>query len=50
VAIKLKIPKSKSRPAGKGFFSKDPILRGALLFFVVLTVLFVGVFSFFWVK
>lgn len=50
MAIKLKIPKSKSRSAGKGFFSKDPILRGALLFFVALTVLFVGVFSFFWVS
>jgi len=50
VAIKLKIPKAKSRSRAKGFFSRDPILRGALLSFLVLTVLFVGAFSFFWVK
>ena len=50
MAIKLKFPKSQKRAAGKGFFSRDPILRAALLAFAAISIIFVAVFAFFWVK
>jgi len=46
LAIRLKILGSKS----KGFFSKDPVLRGALVIFMVLAVSLCGVFSYYYVK
>jgi penicillin-binding protein 1B len=51
VAIKLKIPRSKS-PAtgGKRFLSRDPLIRAALIIFTVLTVSVASVFSFYYVK
>jgi penicillin-binding protein 1B len=49
VAIKLKIPHSK--PRGKtGFFSRDPVLRAALIAFLVIGGLGIGVLSYFYVK
>jgi penicillin-binding protein 1B len=50
VAIKLKIPKGKS--TGKGtspLLPRDPIVRAALLVFVTLSILVIGVFSYFYV-
>ena len=45
MAIKLRIPKG-----GKGRFVRDPLVRSALLIFAVITVAFLGVFSYFYVK
>jgi penicillin-binding protein 1B len=45
VAIKIKIPK-----IGKGGFVHDPLLRAALIVFAVVSVTFLGVFSYFYVK
>ncbi len=45
MAIKLRIPNG-----GKGRFVRDPLVRFALLAFVVVTVVFLGVFSYFYVK
>jgi penicillin-binding protein 1B len=51
VAIKLKIPKSKSSANdGKAFFSRDPLIRAAFIVFVTLAVLVGGVFSYYYVK
>jgi penicillin-binding protein 1B len=52
VAIKLKIPKSKSPESGGGrkFFSRDPLIRSAFIVFIVLAVTVGGVFSFYYVK
>ena len=48
MAIKLRIPHSKRPGARRG--SRDPIVRFALGFFAVLALLFVGFFSYFYVK
>jgi penicillin-binding protein 1B len=45
VAIKIKIPK-----IGKGGFVRDPLLRAALIVFAGVSVTFLGVFSYFYVK
>ena len=48
MAIKLKIPTKAAR--SKGGFTSDPLVRAAFLIFMVGTIAFVGVFSFFYVK
>jgi penicillin-binding protein 1B len=51
VAIRLKI--SNTQPAGKGgkgFFSRDPLLRAGLAVFVLLTLVMGGLFSYYYVK
>jgi len=51
VAIKLKIPKSKiSETGGKRFLSRDPLIRTALIVFIVLAATVGGVFSYYYVK
>jgi penicillin-binding protein 1B len=51
VAIKLKIPKSKSpETGGRRFLSRDPLVRSALIVFVVLAASVGGVFSYYYVK
>ncbi|MGA9042054.1 MAG: PBP1A family penicillin-binding protein [Terriglobales bacterium] len=50
MAIKLKIPKSKSpESGGKKFPSRDPLIRTALIVFIVLAVTVGGVFSYYYV-
>ena len=49
MAIKLKIPHGK-KGGSAGFFSRDPILRAALLAFLILGGLGTAVFSYFYVK
>ena len=51
VAIKLKIPKTKG--PGKGRFDmlpRDPIVRAALLAFMIVAIGIVGFFTYFYVK
>ena len=51
MAIKLKIPKRKSGSnKTKGFFSRDPLVRGAFIVFLVLAVTFSIGFSYYYVK
>jgi penicillin-binding protein 1B len=51
VAIKIKIPKKKTASSGwKGWFSSDPIVKAAIIIFVVIATVFVGWFSYFYVK
>jgi penicillin-binding protein 1B len=50
VAVKLRIPHSKSTPAGRRGLWHDPVLRFALGSFAVLAVLFVAFFSYNYVK
>jgi penicillin-binding protein 1B len=51
VAIKLKIPKSKSSETGaRRFISRDPLIRTALIVFIVLAASVGGVFSYYYVK
>jgi len=51
VTIKLKIPKSKSsETGGRRFLSRDPVIRTALIVFVILAVTVGGVFSYYYVK
>jgi penicillin-binding protein 1B len=50
VAIKLKIPKGKSGSKGaSALLPRDPIVRAALFVFVTLSILVIGVFSYFYV-
>ena len=50
VAIKLKIPKIKSRgKSGKSLLPRDPIVRAALGIFVIFSALVVGFFSYYYV-
>ena len=50
VAIKLKIPKIKSRgKSGKSLLPRDPIVRAALGVFVIFSALVVGFFSYYYV-
>ncbi len=51
MAIKLKIPKSKSpQTGGSRFLPRDPLIRTALIVFLVLAVTVGGVFSYYYVK
>ncbi|HEX4425335.1 MAG TPA: PBP1A family penicillin-binding protein [Terriglobales bacterium] len=51
MAIKLKIPKSKSsETGGKRFLSRDPLIRTAVIIFVVLAISAASFFSYFYVK
>ena len=51
MAIKLKIPKSKSPATGpKRFLSRDPLIRTGLIIFIVIAVTVGGVFSFYYIK
>ena len=51
VTIKLKIPKrKKAAKAGKGFLSRDPVIRTAFAVFIVLSVCVCGFFSYFYIK
>jgi penicillin-binding protein 1B len=51
VAIKLKIPRRrKTVGGGKAFLPQDPVIRIALIVFVVLAIAFTGVFSYYYVK
>ncbi len=51
MTIKLKIPRSKPNgKGGKGFFSRDPVLRAALTVFLVFATLGGGLFSYYYVK
>jgi penicillin-binding protein 1B len=51
VAIKLKIPKSKSTATGaRRFLSRDPLIRAALIIFVLFAVTIGGIFSFYYIK
>lgn len=51
MAIKLKIPKSsKRRNSSRGFLSGDPVIRVALIVFVVIATLITGFFSYYYVK
>jgi penicillin-binding protein 1B len=50
VAVKLRIPHSKSNPAARGGLWHDPVLRFGLGAFTVLAVLFVAFFSYYYVK
>ncbi len=50
MAIKVKIPKRGSANGSGGFWSNDPLLRAGLLVFVILTLAFLGVFSYYYVK
>ncbi len=51
MAIKLKIPKRKTaRTEAKGFFSRDPLVRGALVIFLILAITFSVGFSYYYVK
>jgi len=50
VAIKLKIPGKKStKGGGRGFPSRDPVIRIALLVFIVAALVIVGFFAYFYV-
>jgi penicillin-binding protein 1B len=48
VAIKLRIPKGDKN--SKGRFTRDPLVRAAFIVFLIGTTLFLGVFSYFYVK
>jgi penicillin-binding protein 1B len=51
VAIKLKIPKSKSSAnGGKSFLSRDPLIRAAFIVFITFAFVVGGVFSYYYVK
>jgi len=52
VAIKIRIPKAKGEAAGKGGrgLLRDPMLRAAVLVFLVLAISFTAVFSYFYIK
>ena len=51
MAIKLRIPGKSGKPkSSSGPFSRDPVVRFFFKVFVVLAVLFIGVFSFYYVK
>jgi penicillin-binding protein 1B len=50
VAIKLRIPKGNGLAKGGRMLPRDPILRAALLLFVSLSVVLIGVFCFYYVK
>ena len=51
MAIRLKIPKSEhGGKTGKGRFSRDPVIRAAVLGFVAVAIAVVGSFSYFYVK
>ena len=51
VAIKIKIPKSKAaQKAGKWGMPRDPIVKAALIVFVVLAATLGGTFTYFYVK
>jgi penicillin-binding protein 1B len=50
VAIKIKIPRRKKSEAGKGFLSKDPLLRLGLVALLVVFVFAFGWFSYYYVK
>ena len=51
MAIKIKIPKSKKKSsAGKGRLARDPIIRVALIVFVVLAVGVTAFFSYYYIK
>lgn len=50
MAVKLRIPHSKSNPAARGGLWHDPVLRFGLGAFTVLAVLFVAFFSYYYVK
>jgi penicillin-binding protein 1B len=51
LAIKLKIPKRKTAGTkAKGFFSRDPLVRGALVVFLILAITFSVGFSYYYVK
>jgi penicillin-binding protein 1B len=49
VAIKLKIPKSKTSKGPSALLPRDPIVRAALLIFVTLSILVLGFFSYYYV-
>jgi len=50
VAIKLKIPNAKGKgPGAKGVLSPDPVIRASIVAFLTLSLLVVGVFSYFYV-
>ena len=48
MAIKLKIPKGEGK--GKGRLLRDPLIKAAVLIFTIFSVLFISVFSYFYVK
>ena len=48
MAIKLRIPKGEGK--GKSRFLRDPLIRAALLIFTIVSVTFIGIFSYFYVK
>ena len=50
MAVKLRIPHSKSRPAGRHGLWHDPVLRFALGSFALLAVVFVALFSYYYVR
>jgi penicillin-binding protein 1B len=52
VTIKIKIPKGNGEKAGKGIrgFPRDPVLRAALVAFLILGVSFTVFFSYFYIK
>ena len=51
VAIRLKIPKANGKGrTGKGILPRDPLVRASLIGFLTLSMLVVGVFSYFYVK
>jgi penicillin-binding protein 1B len=50
VAIKLKIPRKTNANGRGGILSRDPLLRAGLLLFVILSLAFFAVFSYYYVK
>ncbi|PYX97072.1 MAG: hypothetical protein DMG71_04145 [Acidobacteria bacterium] len=47
MAIKLRIPRGTN---GKGWLTRDPLVRAALIVFVAVSALIVGFFSYYYVK
>lgn len=51
MAIKLKIPRAKKNASGgKSFIPRDPIVRAALIVFIVLSIALSSAFAYFYVK
>jgi penicillin-binding protein 1B len=50
VAIKLKIPKSSGKKTGRRLLPADPVVRAAVVVFVVASLAVIGSFSYFYVK
>jgi penicillin-binding protein 1B len=50
VAIRLKIPKANSGKNGRGFLSRDPLLKAGLIAFLAIAIIVIAAFSYYYVK